>query len=120
MFIEDIVNYLRENLDYKFVFDSTNKAEECVVYSYSPKTDDGIKALYQLTLRIICKGRKEATLMRIENMKKAIQNKIITIGDNPLTENILSVYQNGGGVMVDYDTDTTHEIMYYDIVYKED
>lgn len=119
MFIEDIVNLLRNNLDYDFVFDSADAAKDCVVYSYSPRTDDGVKALYQLSLRIICKGRNEAALVRVEKMKRAIQSKIITLGDNPLTQNILNVYQNGGGVMVDYDTDTTHEIMYYDIIYKE-
>lgn len=119
MFIEDIINLLRENTGFDFVFDTTAKAENCIVYSYSPSTFDGVKGLYRLSLRIIQKGRGERTLLRIENIKKKLLSVLITPHDTALSSQILSVRQNGGGVMVDYDTDTTHEIIYFDILYKE-
>lgn len=116
--IEEIITLLRTNTNYKYYFNTTANVEDCIVYKYIDNSNDGIKRQSQLELRIIVKGIKESSLKTIETMSDTINGEILTIGDNELSNRILTVTQNGGGLLVENNTQTTQKIMFFDVKYK--
>lgn len=116
--IAEIITLLRQNTPYKYYFNGTSKIENCVVYKYTDTNNDKIKKQSQLELHIIVKGITEKVLLDIEEMTYNINDYILTLADNTLSNNIIDVYQNGGGLLVDDATQTTHKIMYYDIKWR--
>lgn len=118
--IAELITYLRKNTPYKYYFNGTDTIQDCVVYNYYNTSNDGIKETYHLELHIIVKGTKEKSLLKVEEMKNTINNLILTRADNKLTDRIRKVYQNGGGQLTDSNTDTIHQIIYYDILYVKE
>lgn len=67
-------------------------------YNFITLTNDGIKEQSQFELTII-----NTDLLRCYEIKEQLDKLLITIGDTPLTNNILEVSQNGGGSYYDDD-----------------
>ena len=119
--IAEIITLLRKKTKYKYEFTALSSTKrDGVAYEFTDVSCDGIKSAARLKLHIICTGTNEAALVRAEEMKNKINNTIVTTADNPLTPNILTVRQNGGGNAVDLATGTTHKILYYDVIYRRD
>lgn len=117
--IDEMITLLRKKTGYKYEFNSLSSAKrDGVAYEFTDVSCDGIKHSARMKLHIICTGTNEAALKRTEDMMKKINKTIITVADTPLSSKILSVKQNGGGNGVDTATNTTHKILYYDIIYK--
>ena len=89
---------------------------ECIVYTYEPIMDDGIKKQDRLTIRLITKDIPTA----IEKVK-AIKQLLLTIGDqkNELLD-ILSVEQNRGGTLKHEATGMVHTMMYFYLINKSE
>lgn len=122
IFIEEIINYLRKNTPYRYRLGGISKEElktfsAAVVYTDTPMQCDGISETHQLTLRIIAQGKTEKTLKTIEKIKNDIHGVMLTVGDRSIG-NILYAAQNGGGFLIDEESETTHQILYYDIIYE--
>ena len=73
-------------------------SSEGIGYSFIPLTNDGIKEQSQFELTIM-----NADLFKCCEIKEQVDKLLITIGDTPLTNNILEVSQNGGGSYFDDD-----------------
>lgn len=117
--IQEVITLLRTQTNYEYYFDATKDLKkDVVVYNYYDSVDNGIYKESRLELHIIVKGVDEAAIIRSEEMYKTINKVLITVADNKLTENILEVEQNGGGLLTDYNTKTIHKIMYYNIRMK--
>ena len=119
--IQEIIKFLRKNTQYKFHFQSADVSELSdgdVVYDFSNPTSNGIKQTQRLTLMVITKGTGENSVLKSEEIAKNINDKILTKGDNPLTKNILSCVLNGGGIIENKATDTLHNTMYFDIIFR--
>ena len=114
--IAELIELLRAKTKYKYIFNKHDKLEDCVVYSYNDAYNDNIKKSARLTLNIITTGIKENSILKAEKMKNTINSVILTLGDEPLTNAILSITQNGGGQIPNEVTDTLHTILYYDII----
>lgn len=91
----------------------TEKIEPCVIYKYYPQSDDGAVTQYRLELRVIAFSLGEA-----EEISNRIRKAIITIGDSKKIDSILSCNLNGGGVLKDNGTNTTHKIMYFNMIVR--
>lgn len=85
-----------------------------VRYSYSPLTNDGVKAVS----RFECTAVADSIGQSLEIIKN-INRVLLTVGDNVLTNDILEVEQNGGGQLYNEDTKTWHVKANYLIRYKE-
>lgn len=116
--IAELITLLRKKTKYKYCLGGTDKIEDCVVYGYNDVYNDNIKKSARLTFNIITKGLTENSAIKAEEMKNKINSVILTFGDEPLTNKILSVVQNGGGQLENSETQTLHTIIYYDVIYK--
>lgn len=114
--IEQIINLLLEKTEYNYYFGAAPEPQTCVAYEYHDTSNDGIKHSGRLKLNIMAEGLSEKTLLVLEEMAKNINSVILTVADNPLTNSIRKVSQNGGGIMANEGTKTTHKILYYDIL----
>lgn len=117
--IEEIITLLRKNTPYKFYYHQADvKNVPCVVYDFQTLYCDGIKCTAKLTLQIMTAKTNENSIKKSLKMCDEINCNIITKGDNSLTNKILTVTQNGGGVIPDKEADILHNILYYDIIYR--
>lgn len=87
--------------------------EDGIIYSLTPLSDNGIVRTDRLEIHIV--AAQMATLHAIDNI---VRNILLTIGDEPLEDDVLQVALNGGGTMEDLATNTKHLITYYTIVSK--
>lgn len=117
--IEELISKLQKETEYCYYFGGTARIEDCVVYQYYSTSDDRVKQEYRLELHIIVKGIDTDAVKRIEQIKAAIHDCVLTAPDHVLTGNIRKVTQNGGGQLTDENTRTTHQILYYDILYRK-
>lgn len=93
----------------------TDAIGECIVYTYEPIADDGVKKQDRLTIRIITEHIPEGRMYSAQ-----IRNLLLTIGDSSKIEDILNCYINGGGTIRDNDTHYLHTIEYYYITSKSE
>lgn len=118
--IREIISYLREKTEYKYYFGEADiKSLPCVIYSFGDNGNNGIIRKVRLELNIAVEGLNENSIIKSEEIKNKINSVIITMGDGPLSKRILSVEQNGGGMIGNERADLTHQFLYYDIIYKE-
>lgn len=91
----------------------TEELKECIVYEWTPQSDDGAKQTAQLLVRI--KSKSMATL---EAKAVLVKRALIGLGD----ERRLKAYikQNGGGILKNADTGYIYYIMYFDFTYRSD
>lgn len=85
-----------------------------IYYTWMPQTSDKIKAQARLDLTAITHNIGDS-IAAIDAVKKVI----LTLGDEPLSVDILHVEQNGGGNMHNIDTNTWHVKAIFTILYKE-
>ena len=66
--------------------------EKGLTYSFSPISNNGVKATYRFTFTAV-----SFSITDSQNIIKRINKLLLTIGDNRLTHKILKVIQSGGG-----------------------
>ncbi|NYB73395.1 hypothetical protein HZF24_04495 [Sedimentibacter hydroxybenzoicus DSM 7310] len=91
------------------VFDVNN-----MYYKATKLTSDGVKAQIRLEMTAICDSYQNSI-----NAITETEKTLLTIGDNKLTGDILSVVRNGGVSMKNNETQTYHETGIFIITYKE-
>lgn len=117
--IEQVLQLLRANQRLNTLIQgriepfSIGLAANSIVYSVTPLTDNRITQTDKLEIHIIADS--VANMFAIDN---EVRKTILTMGDSPLTTDILQVEINGGGSMEDLTTNTKHLITYYYIVSK--
>ena len=87
---------------------------DCIVYTLISQTADAAKEEYRLEITAISKDFVTAMTM-LDTVKKAV----VTKGDMPLTEHILSAEQTGGGNIYNYGTNTHHIKAFFTLKTKE-
>ena len=91
----------------------TDELKECIVYEWTPRSDDGNKQTAQLMVRI-----KTKTMARAETIAKQVKDALISLGDS--RKNEAWCKQNGGGTLKDGTTGFIDYIMYFDLIYRSD
>lgn len=84
---QELINLLGGPLIYPY---GTEKIGS-IFYKVTPLSSDGVKETYRLEITSIMKDDYKA--LRIREILKEL---LLTVGDNPLTDNILKCRQNGG------------------------
>lgn len=90
------------------------QADTCIAYRLTPVSSDGIKA--QDKLEINCISTDYATA---ENILSRVKDLILTVGDEKLNDEILTVSLNGGGILFDEKTEQHILKAYFVLVTKE-
>jgi len=91
----------------------TDELKECVIYEWTPLSDDGAKQHAQLMVRI-----KATSMAAAETLADAIKKKLISLGDDK--KNGAWCKQNGGGTLKNSATGYIDWIMYFDLTFKSD
>ncbi|MCI1959698.1 MAG: hypothetical protein LKJ25_08775 [Clostridia bacterium] len=102
MILDELVTLLNET-GYKIYPFGSTKIENCIVYNFVPLTSDGIKEQNRLEITVISKNMETGLTMLAD-----IKEKLLTFGDEPKTDNILSINLNGGGSLENLETNTFH------------
>lgn len=100
--LDEILNILKP-LGYKIYPFSTDKIEDCIIYNLMPISSNKVIEQNRLEITVICLDIGIG-LQMIENIKKVL----ITLGDDRLNNNILSIELNGGGSLENVETNTFH------------
>lgn len=111
--ITDIVSALTSATQLKVYPFWTDELKECIVYEWTPRSDDGSKQSAQLMVRI-----KTKTMARAEAVAKQVKTVLISLGDEKKNEAWCK--QNGGGTLKDAATGFIDYIMYFDLIYRSD
>ena len=114
--IKDIVTALESATESLKVYPFwTDELKECIVYEWTPRSDDGSRQTAQLTVRV-----KAKTMAKAEEVAVAVKNALIAIGDGSPVDGLVSCEQNGGGMLKNADTGFIDYIMYFDLIFKSD
>lgn len=89
----------------------TDYLGDCILYSFHTTMSDRITERCRLQLTIIASTM--ATTLLIEDRIKYL---LLSLGDEPLTNDILRVEINGGGTLYDNDRKKFHRIIYFNIL----
>ena len=111
--ITDIVSALESATSLRVYPFWTDELKECIVYEWTPRSDDGSKQNAQLMIRI-----KTKSMARAESIAKAVKNAILSLGDEK--KNGAWCKQNGGGTLKNEATVFIDYIMYFDLVFRSD
>lgn len=82
-----------------------------ITYSFYRVSDDGAVARYRLQTRVF--GRTQAEALELE---EEITNTLVTLGDS--TKWDCSISSNGGGALIDTESNTPQIITYFDIIQR--
>jgi hypothetical protein len=113
--IKEIVSALESATKLKVYPFWTDELKECIVYEWTPLSDDGSKQTARLMVRIKTKLMADAEEYAIE-----VKNALIAIGDGSQVEGLTACEHNGGGMLKNEDTGFIDYIMYFDLVYRSD
>lgn len=108
----DLVSLLNGQHIYPYL---TDYLGECVIYQITPQIDNKAHQTLRVQLSIITE-----TLSKALEIEKVLKQLLLTIGDQPLTDNILQVEANGGGSLYDYNRQKYHHYIYLDIVCRSE
>ncbi len=116
--IKEVVSILNNSAALQALFDGMNRIYpyttdylgDCVIYQVFPQSDNKAVNKIRIQISIIAD-----TLDKALSVESIIKKLLLTIGDEPLTQNILQVEQNGGGSLFDYGRNKYHHYMYFDI-----
>lgn len=111
--ITDIVSALTSATQLRVYPFWTDELKECIVYEWTPQSDDGSKQSAQLMIRI-----KTKTMARAEAIAKQVKVALISLGDGKKNEAWCK--QNGGGTLKNEATGFIDYIMYFDLIYRSD
>lgn len=90
-------------------FQTDKVGEPSIVYSFYRASDNGAVAQYRLQLRVFGRTMSEAA-----ELEQKASKALITVGDE--TSFGCSIESNGGGSMIDAETNTPQLITYFDVV----
>lgn len=107
MVIREILNILKQdeqltellqatNQDRKIYMNETSFKGDCIVYTYTPLTNDSVKAQSRIEIDCISTDFERCSIIL-----KRVQDLLLTTGDESATENIIEIIQNGGGHLFD-------------------
>lgn len=111
--ITDIVSALESATSLRVYPFWTDELKECIVYEWTPRSDDGSKQNAQLMIRI-----KTKSMARAESIAKSVKSALVSLGDEK--KNDAWCKQNGGGTLKNEATGFIDYIMYFDLVYRSD
>ena len=113
--ITDIVSALESATSLKVYPFWTDELKECIVYEWTPLSDDGSIQTAQLMIRV-----KAKTMATAETKARAVKNALVDIGDGGRVSGLTACEQNGGGTLKNEATGFIDYIMYFDLVFKSD
>ena len=113
--ITDIVTALKSATSLKVFPFWTDELKECIVYEWTPLSDDGSRQTAQLMVRIKTKSMADAADYAVD-----VKNALVAIGDGSPVDGLISCEQNGGGTLKNEDTGFIDYIMYFDLILKSD
>lgn len=93
----------------------TDELKECIVYEWTPLSDNGSTQTAQLMVRV--KTRDMATA---EAKADLVKGALLRKGDGGNVEGLTACEQNGGGTLKNENTGFIDYIMYFDLVFKSD
>lgn len=107
MIIKEILNILKQDerltelleatsQDRKIYMNETSYIGDCLVYTFTQLTNDSIKAQSRIEIDCISSDFERGSFIL-----KRVQELLLTKGDEPATENIIEITQNGGGYLFD-------------------
>ena len=111
--ITDLVSALESATSLRVYPFWTDELKECIVYEWTPRSDDGSKQNAQLMVRI-----KTKTMANAEAYAIAVKNALISLGDEQ--KNGAWCKQNGGGTLKNDSTGFIDYIMYFDLTFRSD
>jgi len=118
MIIQQIIQLLKDDEALQaligsniYPFSAPMKAIPCLVYVFTPSTDDGIKEQNKLEIRVI--ANSYASALAIDS---ACRRVLLTIGDTGISD-VLQCSINGGGTL--QDANATHIITYYTLINRK-
>ena len=113
--IKEIVSALESATKLKVYPFWTDELKECIVYEWTPLSDDGSKQTAQLMVRI-----KTKSIGAAESFAVTVKQALISIGDGSQVEGLTACEHNGGGMLKNEDTGFIDYIMYFDLIFKSD
>lgn len=113
--IKDIVSALESATKLKVFPFWTDELKECIVYEWTPLSDDGSKQTAQLMVRI-----KTLDIATAAEYAVDVKQALISIGDGSPVSGLTACEHNGGGMLKNEDTGFVDYIMYFDLVYRSD
>lgn len=84
---------------------------DCITYTYETIYNDKAVKRQRLTITIIA-----GDLEKAEAIETEVGALLLTLGDEPLTRNIIQVRQNGGGSLFDTARNMNHRILYFEVI----
>lgn len=102
MILDELLGLLKP-LGYDIHPFGSDNIKECIVYNFVPLTCDKVKEQNRLEITVISKSMRKGL-----EMIKQIKDVLLTLGDDPKTNNILEVTLNGGGSLENLETNTFH------------
>lgn len=107
MILDEILEVLINDAELKVLLKPTvrdNKIHmfgttEGIAYKWVPLTSNGIKGQYRLEITAINQDYEVA-----DNIVKRVKKLLLTTGDTPFSNRLLSISQNGGGIIENPDT----------------
>lgn len=109
--IKEIVGLLEEATSLPVSPEYIKGKRDCIVYNYYTATDDGAVSSYRLEIKVITNKYEAGQLV-----KDTVVKTLVTVGDEPLTNTILSCNVNGGGSLRDSATEQYQQIIYFDVI----
>lgn len=111
--MKELIAKLKSVLDCPLYCQRTDDTGECVIYDFHTFGQQNGVQRVRLQITIIA-GTMAKAVEKEENIKKAI----LTLGDTPLSNNILQCVLNGGGNLYDDARQKHHHILYFDIIQR--
>lgn len=113
--IKEIVSALESATKLKVYPFWTDELKECIVYEWTPLSDNGSTQTAQLMVRIKTKDMATA-----ESMAVKVKQALVQIGDGGAVSGLTACEQNGGGTLKNDATGFIDYIMYFDLVFRSD
>ncbi|MBM6776024.1 hypothetical protein H7U34_01840 [Collinsella tanakaei] len=92
-------------------FQTDSVGKPAITYSFYRATDNGAVAQWRLQVRVFGRNMREAV-----EIEEKLSDALVTLGDE--TRFGCSIESNGGGSMIDSDTNTAQMLTYFDITCK--
>ena len=110
--MKELTRIMAAAIDCPLTANRTQHMGECAVYDAYSTGWDGIKRSLMLKVNIFA-----FTMERALELQEKLERALVTFGDRPLTENILSCRQNGGGWIMDGERHC--RITYFELTIKD-
>lgn len=99
MILKQLIAIIRGNINIPLYPGSSDNIEECIIYNFTPLTNNKIMRQDSFKLRV-----KAFSYFKALETSEQLKKLLITRSDNKLTDDILTVRQNGGGEMFNEET----------------